>query len=335
MTEQTLLEQRTPSPWQGEGGGEGGIYAGEGSAFLPAFETWLAEAGRSRNTITAYRRCLQVFTRWFAAANRQPFTLDLLNSYDLRAFRQWSLAVQGVKPATWNLRRAALMALSTYARAGGFIESDPLRGVLPANQQPLPPRWLERDQFARLMRQLEIGVNAANTPARRQRALRDAALVGVMAFAGLRESEAAALTLEDVQLSPRSGSVVVRHGKGGGRRVLPLSSETRRLIAAWLAARPPVGERLFCDAHSGALSTRAIQKRIRALGAAAAVEGLTPHRLRHTCAKRMVDAGRQLTEVRQVLGHAKIETTCRYAQAGWEDLEAAVESVHLGAMAQA
>ena len=332
---QTLLEQRTPSPWQGEGGGEG-------SAFLPAFETWLAEAGRSRNTITAYRRCLQVFTRWFAAANRQPFTLDLLNSYDLRAFRQWSLAVQGVKPATWNLRRAALMALSTYARAGGFIESDPLRGVLPANQQPLPPRWLERDQFARLMRQLEINVNAANTPARRQRALRDAALVGVMAFAGLRESEAAALTLEDVQLSPRSGSVVVRHGKGGSRRSIPLSSEARRILSAWLdvrprsgCVRPAAGNHLFIDESGDALSTRAIQKRIRALGAAAAVEGLTPHRLRHTCAKRMVDAGRQLTEVRQVLGHAKIETTCRYAQAGWEDLEAAVESVHLGAMAQA
>jgi site-specific recombinase XerC len=172
------------------------------------------------------------------------------------------------------------------------------------------------------MRQIELNLNAANTPERVLRAKRDGALVAVMVFGALRESEAAALLRPDIELGERKGRLLVRLGKGEKSRPIPLNGEARRWLAEWLKVCPT--DQVFD------LTTRAIQKRIALIGAQAAIEELTPHRLRHTCLKRMVDGGAQLTAAQKIAGHAKIETTARYAMAGWADLEEAVEGVILG-----
>jgi len=75
---------------------------------------------------------------------------------------------------------------------------------------------------------------------------------------------------------------------------------------------------------------RAIQKRIAEICRSAGIDEISPHRLRHTCAKRMLDAGRPLTEVQMILGHSSLNTTARYVTPGWEDLQAAVDSVAIG-----
>jgi site-specific recombinase XerC len=121
----------------------------------------------------------------------------------------------------------------------------------------------------------------------------------------------------------------VRMGKGEKFRKVPLGSEARRLVRAWIDVRGEQPGPLITSDRGGRLSARGIQKRIRALGKAAGIK-LTPHMLRHTGAMRMVRAGRPLTEVQKILGHAKLETTARYVVPGWEDLEKAVESIELG-----
>ena len=55
-----------------------------------------------------------------------------------------------------------------------------------------------------------------------------------------------------------------------------------------------------------------------------ALNVLTPYVLRHTCGKRMLDAGAQLTEVAAILGHEDLNTTRRYTQPGAQDLHRAV-----------
>mgnify|MGYP007100060557 CR=1 FL=1 len=287
----------------------------------------------SERTAAAYGQALAAFERYFEQANRQPFSPELLNSWDLRGWRSHTLEAEQLSPATWNLRRAAVKALAAFCQQIGAIANDPSAELAGAEQQTLPPAWLTYAEFGALMRRLEIEINAANTDLRRWRAIRDQAMVMVMAHAGVREGELVALTVADVQLGERAGRLVVRLGKGQKRREIPLNREARRAIGAWLEARAAAeisGAWLFVDERSCPLSTRAVQKRVAALGAAAGVAELTPHRLRHTCAKRMIDAGRALTEVQLILGHARIETTARYTQAGWEDLEEAVESVGYG-----
>ena len=74
------------------------------------------------------------------------------------------------------------------------------------------------------------------------------------------------------------------------------------------------------------MTTRTVQRVVAEIGRLAGLE-VSPHDLRHTCLKRMVDAGTPLTVVQKIAGHKKLETTARYIKPGWGDLEKAVERV--------
>ncbi len=297
--------------------------------WLDDFIRWLGEE-RSPKTVADYRRDLAAFCDWFERANGQTFSPEQMNSTDARAWREYTLTVERLSPATWNRRRATLAVLCWYLEEHLHLPMFRLsQKVKPADEQEQAPRWLTSAEERSLLRQLEINIHVANTGPRKARALRDRALVAVMRYAGLRVDEAASLDMTDVQISERKGSLVVRRGKRDKTRTVPLSSSAREALTEWLAARGMDGGPVFIDERGHPLSTRAIQKRIEALARQTGIDDLTCHALRHTCAKSMVDAGRPLTEVQKILGHEKLETTARYVQPGREDLEEAVEAGEL------
>lgn len=291
----------------------------------------LKKEGRSERTLAAYGYDLIVYAAWFERENKGVFGPEFLTTTDLQTYREYSLKVEKVKPATWNRRKAFLGLLVKWARSQGMISYDAMYGVGTAEAVQQAPRWLEKDEFRRLMRQVELNMNAANTEIRKRKAVRDGVMVNLMVFAGLREGEVCALQGGDIALGDRSGKCRVRLGKGEKMREVPFSLEVRKALQIWLTDYPnqDPSSRLIGEAGKS-LTEREIQLRIRALGQAAGIEDLTPHRLRHTCAKRMLDAGRPLTEVQMILGHAKLETTARYVQPGWADLTEAVDSISRG-----
>jgi site-specific recombinase XerD len=73
-----------------------------------------------------------------------------------------------------------------------------------------------------------------------------------------------------------------------------------------------------------------VQRVVAQLGKVAGIEGLTPHVLRHTFAKNLVDAGVGLEKVADLLGHRRLETTRIYTRPGERDLERAVEAIVAG-----
>jgi integrase/recombinase XerC len=75
------------------------------------------------------------------------------------------------------------------------------------------------------------------------------------------------------------------------------------------------------------LSSRSVQRAIRRIGLDAGLEGLTPHVLRHTFAKNLVDSGVGLEKVAALLGHSSLNTTRVYITPNLQDLEKAVEQV--------
>jgi integrase/recombinase XerC len=289
------------------------------------FTDWMRAKGKGRRTISGYIQGLRVFGRWYQQENRQAFDPAYLASWDVVAFRVYSLEVQKVKPNTWNNRRHALIALAKWARDAGLISTDPMLGTPAAALVLGAPHWLDHSDFYKLMRQFEIEYNAANTSQRKDRALRDAAIVSLMVFAGLRVGEVVMLRQADVELSDRSGRVTVRLGKREKYRQIPINKEARKTLADWLAIQPSDPNRLLF----GELSIRSVELRVKEIARAAGVD-CTPHQLRHTCAKRILDAGRPLTEVQQILGHTSLTTTARYVTPGWEDLQLAVDSITVG-----
>jgi site-specific recombinase XerD len=151
---------------------------------------------------------------------------------------------------------------------------------------------------------------------------------------GLRIGELADLDVGDIRLTRPTGELIIRHGKGDRRRVVPLNRAARAALRPWLAERlqrPSAPERdrgpLWISRTGERLSVRSITKLVTNVRAAADVDE-TAHGLRHTLAVRLVrQHGRDLALVADVLGHADVKTTRRYARSELEDCRTALEAL--------
>ena len=188
---------------------------------------------------------------------------------------------------------------------------------------PPAPRALSPQQLRAVQRETD-----------RLRSSRDRAIMELLLRTGLRIGELADLDAGDVRLTQRTGELVVRHGKGDRRRVVPLNRSARAALRAWLVDRErhptaPARDRgpLWVSRTGQQLSVRSITKLVTKVMAAAGVEE-TAHGLRHTLATRLVrEHGRDLALVADVLGHADVKTTRRYARSELEDRRAALEAL--------
>ncbi|MDX2105604.1 MAG: tyrosine-type recombinase/integrase [Candidatus Melainabacteria bacterium] len=163
---------------------------------------------------------------------------------------------------------------------------------------------------------------------------RDQALATLLFYTGLRISECAALNIDDVPLSERKGLVIIRVGKGGGYREIPLNSQCREALQNWIAQRkkkfPDNLDPAFFISNLGQrLSIDGIDHAIRKLAKSAKLEGVSAHTLRHTCLTNLVRAGNDMVMVAQIGGHKKLETTMRYSLPTRFDQEAAMEKIQV------
>jgi site-specific recombinase XerD len=137
-----------------------------------------------------------------------------------------------------------------------------------------------------------------------------------------------------VRLTQRTGELVIRHGKGDRRRVVPLNRAARAALRAWLTDRQdhptaPARDRgpPWISRTGEQLSVRSITRLVTKVMAAAGV-GETAHGLWHTLATRLVrDQGHDLALVADVLGQSDVKTTRRYARSELEDRRAALEAL--------
>jgi site-specific recombinase XerD len=285
-----------------------------------AFGQYLRELDRSPSTVASYLRELQGFARWFEQTNGEPLTPAALTGRDVRDFREFCQVNHGDAPATVNRRLAAIRAYGAWLVETEQLPGNPAERVKLIGEVPLAPHSLDRRQLAALERELERTVNRAITVVAKFLAARDRAMVLLLANTGLRVSELCALEIADVAISERSGSVMVRRGKGNKQRSVPLNVEARRALTVWLHTYAHAeGEALFCG-----LTPRGVQYAIKEYGRRACVP-VTPHTLRHSFAKSLADAGVRAEEIAALLGHSKLETTRRYTQPTSKDLAAAVE----------
>ncbi|NSW52176.1 MAG: tyrosine-type recombinase/integrase [Anaerolineae bacterium] len=276
----------------------------------------------SENTISALERDLMVFSDWFEEENGEVFLPEKLTNYDVRRFRKFQLEQARVSAATWNRRMWSLGLLADWCQARGYVKTSPMEDIEGVAVQALAPKWLSKSDWARFMRQVERDVNAASTSLQITTAKRDQAMVGFMAFAGLREGELVQIRATDVVLRERSGWVLLKADitKGEKERIVPLSREARRMIEPWMDMSS--SEVLF------PMTERNVQLRVRAISDRAGCDAqVAPHMLRHSFAKRMADKGVRDTEIADLLGHSSLDTTKRYTRPGIDDLAEAVELV--------
>jgi len=127
----------------------------------------------------------------------------------------------------------------------------------------------------------------------------------------LRVSEFVSLQVEDISFE--EGLVIVRDGKGGKRREVPITESLSRELKLHVGGRN-TGP-LFQSPRGGTYSARRIQQIVKETAEAAGItKRVYPHLLRHTMATRLVNGGMPIEHVRKVLGHESIDTTRIYAE---------------------
>jgi integrase/recombinase XerD len=203
-----------------------------------------------------------------------------------------------------------LTALRTFARflVRESLRSDDFTGLLvgPRIGRRLPAT-LSPQEVARL-----IAAPTGGSPA----ALRDRALLELFYSSGLRVSELAGLTLQQVDLD--RGFLRV-FGKGSKERVVPVGRRACEAVGAYVASgrrhyvKPHTGSQLFLSNRGLGLSRvglwMIVRKHARRAGIAQPVK---PHLLRHSFATHLLSGGADLRAIQEMLGHASISTTQIY-----------------------
>jgi site-specific recombinase XerD len=150
------------------------------------------------------------------------------------------------------------------------------------------------------------------------------AVIQTLLGTGLRISELVALTVSDLEITPRKGTLYVRQGKGSKAREIPLGARTRRALLNYLEERGGSNSRRLFLGQRGPLNEPGISYLVSKYAYQALLEEVTPHSLRHSFAKNLIDAATPLDQVATLLGHASLDTTKIYIRPSKQDLERAV-----------
>ena len=272
---------------------------------------WQRELGSVRrlaeNTLEAYSRDLDQFLQFLAGHTGGAVSLTSLRELrgaDIRAFmaqrRNESLGSRSLARVL-----SALKSFFRFLEREGVMTTEALNVI----RTPKLPKSLPK-----ALTVIEARATISTTEEMEERpwvAARDMAVLSLCYGAGLRISEALALTKGDLE------SQVLRvTGKGGKVRMVPLIEAVRKAIDLYLELCPFKSwpeEPLFRGVRGGVLSPRLIQMRVVQLrGALGLPPSATPHALRHSFATHLLAKGGDLRAIQELLGHASLSTTQIY-----------------------
>lgn len=275
---------------------------------------WDMEHGpkpRSPETIRTHRMHLHKYVRTLIGPDP-----DARLTYHEALNEQALLRVLGRIPvaqfATRHNVYMAVMSLCNFLIRQGVLASS-VKEAMKAHKPKrlLPPKRTALHSEAEINRFIQT-VWLTETYSTYEKTL-NTAMIGMMAFAGLRVSEVAHLELADVDLANRF--IHVRNGKGGKDRVVGLNQRLKVMVEDYLKLRPGSDcTRLFLAAKGTGLNRDYLVRRLRRIQRLSGIE-VSAHGLRRTFATLNANAGRSINLIQLALGHADLATTQQYLMA--------------------
>ncbi|MDR2722193.1 MAG: site-specific tyrosine recombinase XerD [Cellulomonadaceae bacterium] len=315
------------------------------------------ERGLSANTVAAYRRDLARYSSFLTLRS-----IDSLSDVTEKTVEDFIGALRdgrdgGVPLSAASTARvlSAVRGLHKFALFEGASTADPAHNVRPPSSIQRLPHALTIDQVNRLLDatgplimadgdatgSAAAPINATPTQ------LRDRALTELLYSTGGRISEIVGLDIDALEWlgadtenttttdEPVTTSIIRLLGKGGKERIVPVGSDARRAVDAYLVrARPVLSTKgtgtpaLFLNTLGRRLSRTSAYGSIQAAAERAGIDGVSPHTLRHCFATHLLQGGADVRVVQELLGHSSVQTTQIYTKVTPEALREVYVTAH-------
>jgi site-specific recombinase XerD len=267
-----------------------------------------ADGRLSRGSIDLYRTKLrQEFLPWLEDIGWTA-PIENLTAEHLREYMN-ELSSRRLAGSTRLISRCAVRSLWRFLRLDDYVDADPFE------QQGRIPRPKVEEHVVQILSPEDIE-RLLKTAARNPHlGARDVAIISVLADSGLRASELCALEVDDVDW--REGLLLVRHGKGGKQRYVSLGRHSMRALdkyQRWRRDRmrnrsrwADPCDRLFITNAGSELKDEHLRTRLKTIAKRAGLNpsAVWPHKLRHTAATALADAGMSESELRALFGWSR------------------------------
>lgn len=278
------------------------------------------EKSASPRTLANYRDALANYREW----RTDRFTTWRDASADDFRDYLFHLMKSGFKRATIRLRFAALRSFYKYLVLRRGLGRSPVAEVqLPKPEKSLPVVLT----IAQIDELLNLPLRLPPTKAALSWiSLRDAAILELFYSSGLRISELISLDVSDIDFL---GETVRVTGKGSKERIVPIGSPALNAIQRYRTEAAVVSGPLFLSSHRKRITQQAIDLLLKKYLKLSSIPfKISPHKLRHSFATHLLDAGADLRSVQSLLGHASLSTTQIYTHVTKERLKEAYDTAH-------
>lgn len=277
---------------------------------IERFKNYLAEDGKSQNTIKSYINHIGGYFTWYRESfGEDPVKLYRQNILDYKSY------MQNIKKDSAKTINSKLSALGKYNEF--LIDIEVQHDIVVSKKDNIKIQ----QQFAS-----PSIVNKNDIEAFRQKILenegnRNYAIVTIMAYAGLRISEVLDIKIDDINLI--SKEVVVREGKGNKQRVVYINSKIINAVKEYLKDRKSSDlEYLFISNKGNKVDRTVINKLFNKYS-----DKITPHTLRHFYCSNALENGYSVHEVANQAGHSNIHTTLLYTNPSKEQMKNKAENL--------
>ncbi|MDA0238141.1 MAG: tyrosine recombinase XerC [Proteobacteria bacterium] len=264
-------------------------------------------------TVKSYARDLGLLIQEFSER------LDDLTAHDIRRLVAGQHA-KGLGGKTLSRALSAWRGYFSFLIERKGLKHNPCLGIRPPKKEKRLPKALSPDEVNKLLETKETSEGAT----------KDQAMFELCYSSGLRLTELASITLQELDLN--DGTVRVT-GKGSKTRVVPVGRKAIDAINRWIALcqglNKPIKNILFPNKNGTPISPRTIQHRLsqwtkkQGLG-----QNVHPHMLRHSFASHLLQSSGDLRAVQEMLGHASISTTQVYTHLDWQHLAKIYDQTH-------
>jgi len=276
------------------------------------------EKRASQYTVKSYKRDLNCLSTYCESKSISLWT-DLKQT-DIRSYMA-SRHRQGLSSTSLQRELSAIRSFFNFLLKNQLTDNNPGQYIKAPKKTRKLPKTLDVDQIKSL---LEAGTNSTIE-------IRDLAMFELFYSSGIRLSELAQLNLTDIDLTDKS--LMVRSGKGGKSRMLPIGSKAVAAINTWLEHRiksiTSTETALFISTRGTRLGQRSIELRLKQWCKKKGIaENIHPHMLRHSFATHLLESSQDLRAVQELLGHSNISTTQIYTHLDFQHLADVYDSAH-------